>query len=246
MTKIACQFLLHVAFACSALFCALADPAKVEVRIGVIMPLTGSTASFTTDARRMIELMTPLINSRSGAYSYRFIIEDGMCGTGSAPITAAKKLVEIDNVHFMLVGCSGEILQTAPFLNGKGILTLSLFGSHPDVKKIGGYVFRTYPDADTGIEALVRVIEARNFHKVAVITEEVSYTEGRRKLITKLLGDRIVLDETFRADDQDLRNIILKAKASNAEVLYLTLSADMLMVLAAVLSKVTGVRRSFS
>lgn len=206
---------------------ARAMPEKVEIKIGVIVPLTGSTDVYGAEARRMIELLNPSINSRSSKYRYKFIFEDGRCGAGNAAITAAQKLLEIDRVQFMLVGCSGEILQTAQVLNGKKVLTLSLFGSHPDVKKIGGYVFRTYPDADTGVRGLFQSIESRGFQKVAVITEEVSFTEGRRKLMESLLGERLIVNQTFKADDQDLKAIILKAKSAKPDVLYLNAASPL-------------------
>lgn len=169
--------------------------------------------------------MTPVINARSGKYAFRFIVEDGRCGASNAAITAAHKLLEIERAPFMFVGCSGEILQTAQLFNSKKALTLSLFGSHPDVKRIGGYVFRTYPDTDTGVEGLFRVVQTRGYKRVAVITEEASFTKGRRRLMETLLKDRLVVNESFRADDQDFRGIITKVKSANAEALYLNVAS---------------------
>src|SRR5260221_14295623 len=102
----------------------------IEVPIGVIGPLTGETAVWGTDFARVTELLEEDFNKAQVKYHFHFIREDGKCGAGSAAIPAAKKLVSIDKIHFLITACSGETLQVGKFAESERVLTIAMASIH--------------------------------------------------------------------------------------------------------------------
>ncbi len=198
-----------------------AQSAREEVKIGVILPLSGNSAVYSIDAQPILSLLQDKFNNQSSKYQYKLIFEEGQCGTGNYSINAAKKLSSIDQSSFILAACSGEVLQIAPFTESKKILVIGFASSHPDVKNAGSYVFRTYPDIDTGVTKLTKVIQKNGFSKIAIITEEMSFTEGVRRSLLRELGSKIIFDEYFKVGETDFRSILTKARAAKPDAIYL-------------------------
>ncbi len=200
------------------------SPEKVvqeEVKIGIILPLSGSTAVWGLDAQRLSTVLEKWINSKNNRYRYSFTLEDGFCGHGNGATTAAQKLININKVRFLAVGCSGEILQVGPIAQRAGVLANCFACSHPDVKTLGEYVFRTYPDIENGIDLFVALAQKEKLGKVAVITEENSFTIGIRDLLVERLGPNTGYLEDLEADIGDFRTILTKLKASDSTAVFL-------------------------
>ena len=83
--KLLCAMLLLIVAATSA-SAESAPPSgsKNTISIGVIAPLTGSTAYLGADAQLVLPALAELVNKQGARYDYRFIIEDGRCGAGNS------------------------------------------------------------------------------------------------------------------------------------------------------------------
>ena len=200
---------------------ASAEPQRKVVKIGVILPLTGSTATYGKDAQRAIPLLERTLNERSSRFTYQFIFEDGHCGKGSAATTAAHKLLHVDNVDGLVVGCSGEMLQVGPLAERAKTVAICFACSHPDVKNLGEYNFRTYVDIERGIENISKLMEENYGKQIAILTEENAFTMGIKKLLLKYLPDDIVFVDDFAADEADLKPLLLKAEGKGPVAYYL-------------------------
>lgn len=198
---------------------------RMEIRIGIIAPLTGGLAERGVDIQRTIELMTPYLNRRSEKYKFRFIIDDGKCGIGNSSTTIANKFIHVDRVTFLLTACSGETLQVGPIAELNKVVNFAVLSMHQDVKTLGDYIFRTYVDVERGIKLFPEFYEKKGIKKVALITEENAFTEGIKGLLEQHLGDRIISSEYFAPDSGDLRSIILRAKAKKPDAYYLNAAA---------------------
>lgn len=191
------------------------------VKIGLIYPLTGPMSSFGEDMARAVPLLEKKFNSEQSRYKFTLILEDGKFGQTNAAITAAKKLVEIDGVHFLVVGSSGEILQIASFVESKQILSVAGFSSHPAVRSAGDYIFRTYIDAGRGVQIAAQDMLKKGFNRVGIISEESSFTSAIRDALTESLGDNLVFSEDYALGDADLKTLVAKIRNQNLQALYL-------------------------
>ena len=75
-------------------------------------------------ARRISAILQERFNEAQSKHRFDFIIEDGRCGVGNSAISAAKKLVAVDGVSFIITGCSGETLQVAPYTERAHVITI--------------------------------------------------------------------------------------------------------------------------
>lgn len=194
------------------------------VKIGLILPLTGPMSSFGEDLARAVPLLERRFNSIQRKYRFQLLLEDGKFGHSNAAITAAKKLFAVDGVRFLMIGSSGETLQIAPFAESKRILSVAGFSSHPDVKDAGDYIFRTYIDAARGMRLVADDILKKNIERVAVISEETSFTMAIKRSLQKFLGDKVIFAEEFTFGEMDFNTLIAKMRQRQPQAYYLNIS----------------------
>lgn len=196
------------------------------VKIGLIYPLSGAMSSFGEDMAKALPLLQKKFNTEQSKYTFSLLIEDGKFGQSNAAITAAHKLVDVEGVKFLVVGSSGEVLQIAPFVETAHVITVAGFASHPDVKKAGDYIFRTYIDADRGIGIVVDDLLSKKISRLAVFTEESSFTSAIKDSLERRLGqDKLVFAESYSVGDADLKTMIAKARSKNPQAYYLNTTA---------------------
>jgi len=205
---------------------------KQDVKIGVIIPLTGGLAARGEDVTRFIKILEPHLNQHSVKYQFRFIIDDGKCGAGNAPTTIVKKLISVDKVKFLITGCSGETLQAGPIAQRNGVLTIAVLSTHQDVKKIGDYVFRTFVDIERGVEKFTDYIGKKSGGRIAILTEENAFTFGIQTLLIKYLDTQVVYSDDYPEGTSDFKTLLLKIKSKNPGGIYFnTMSENTLITL---------------
>lgn len=187
----------------------------------MITPLTGSLASNGKDVARMSEIIEKQLNLSSKKHSYKFIIQDGMCGAGAKATNSANMLINLEKVDYLITSCSGTTLQVAPISERKKIVTIAILSSHKDIKHLGDYIFRTFIDVENSIENFAKNIAKHSNNKLAVLTEENPFTFGIRDVILEEARNSIVYKDDFPANTSDFSSLLLKIKKSGAKGLYI-------------------------
>ncbi|HQH26291.1 MAG TPA: ABC transporter substrate-binding protein [Oligoflexia bacterium] len=198
---------------------------REAVKIGLIYPLTGPMSSFGEDMAKAVPLLERKFNAEQSKYKFLLLLEDGKFGHTNAAITAAKKLVAIDGARFLVVGSSGEILQIAPYAESARILCVTGFSSNADVRNAGDFIFRTYIDAERGISILANEIINKNIERVAIISEESSFTLAIKGALEKFLGTRLVFNQDYAFGEADFKTLIAKAREKKPQAYYLNVSS---------------------
>lgn len=215
-----CSFAAVLGISLGASGPAAAEPQ--EVRIGVIAPLSGDTASWGIDLARVTELLESDWNAEQKLYKFHFFREDGKCGAGNAAMTAAKKLVSVEHVKFLIAACSGEVLQTGKYLENEKVLTFGIAATHPDIRTLGDFVFRTYVDIERGEILLANYVKQADLLPVAIISEENAFTLGIKKILeTQLQGSVVYADDFPAGSVDDQRTMLTKARAKSPKAYYL-------------------------
>jgi branched-chain amino acid transport system substrate-binding protein len=222
------SFLLTYPLATSVLAETSADPVSgKEVVIGAVIPLSGSQSLYGTEAARLFELLSEGPGYSHNGTKFRLIVEDGKCGLGSAPITAAKKLVLMDKAKYLIAGCSGEVLQIAPFAQQKKVVLFGYISGHRDVKHAGDYVFRTFYDIGTIGTITNDKLTELGLSRLAIITEEVSFTLGIKDVLLDTLGKKVIAKEDYPLDAPDYRGIIARVKQRAPDSVFINSAAPL-------------------
>jgi branched-chain amino acid transport system substrate-binding protein len=192
-----------------------------EIVLGFIAPLSGDVAGYGQDELNAIELALQKINSDGGinGKTVRIIAEDGKC-SGPDALAAAKKLIDVDNVDIILGGaCSGETLGIAPYSEEKKVILFSSISTSPEIRDAGKYIFRNAPSDTYLIGITTNVLRENNYNKVAIISENIDFSQNARKEFKSKYFGEIVADEVFETNSKDLRSQLTKIKSKDFDVL---------------------------
>lgn len=194
--------------------------------LGASMPMTGEAASYGEGGKAGIDLAVKEINEKGGINGrmLQVIIEDDRCAPKDGS-NVFNKLVNVDKVT-AIIGpvCSAVGGAALPTAQNGGVPTI-VFGSAPNLTKIGDYIFRTYPsDSFQGVYAAELLYNTHKKIKAAVVYVKNDYGQGLHEVFSKKfreLGGTIVFEEGIAQDAKDLRTIATKVKAANPDVIYL-------------------------
>ncbi|MCX6804013.1 MAG: ABC transporter substrate-binding protein, partial [Candidatus Diapherotrites archaeon] len=193
------------------------EPIKKEVLIGVILPLTGTSADGGTRMKEGLELAQKQINNDSNVQTkVRLIYEDSQYNPELA-VTSAKKLIEADGVFF-IIGTYGssEVLAVAPVIESKKVILMVPGAGASQITNAGDYVFRVAPTTKLETEFfarfLARRIGANPLCIISLNTEMgVSYVNDLSNIYPKL-GGHMGSVQYFSISEKDFAPYLLNIK----------------------------------
>ena len=202
---------------------------KGDIKIGVVLPLTGSVSSFGKSGQNGIMLLEDQVNKSGGinGRNVKFIFEDDEAKPDTAT-TVGTKLISNDNV-VAIVGplTSGSCIALGPILTQSKIPMITGTGTNPDVTKKGGeYVFRAcFIDPFQGT-VIAKFASTDLKAKTAAILYDNGndYSKGLAEFFEKSFveaGGKIVAKETYATNDKDFKAQLTKIKPTNPDVILL-------------------------
>jgi branched-chain amino acid transport system substrate-binding protein len=215
---------IRSALACAAL--ALSTGAFAQaIRIASLQELSGTGATVGTNFKNGMDLAIKEINSAGGILGRK--IEVSHADTQSNPGVAkglAQKAVDDDVFAVFGPGFSGSILVSMSETKRAAIPNFT-GGEAASITQQGNpYVFRTSFGQATSMPKVARYI-AQNLKAktVAVIFVNNDFGKGGRDSVSKALeaqGAKVVADISTDAGQVDFSSPVLKAKQSNADVIF--------------------------
>ena len=192
-------------------------------KIGVVLPLTGSTAWGGRPARIAAELAAREVNEQHLAGDYRLELEfaDGACAPRTA-YAAADKLISQDRVG-MLIGewCSSASIAAAQVANDAKVPMLVQISTADGIaRNAGAYVFQAIMQNSVIQEReATLLLEKFRFKTVAILVENndfgLSFRDNMRRSLERA-GVRVVLDVAQDRQDANWYSIITRIKGAGA------------------------------
>lgn len=222
-------FAFTAAALCLALLMAFAGCApedKNALRIGMVGPLTGTTAEYGIKALRGIEIAVEEANSSGelGELTLEIISEDTE-GDWTKAANAFKKLINVDKVD-VIVGAvlSSETEAGGPIVKDSKIPTISPTSTSENLTKDNPYLFRNCLTDKVQAELLVEyAVEELGLGKYAILYTNNDYGESLKDSFeakAKALAE-VVAIETFMDKDEDFKSQLDKIKQSNPDCLFI-------------------------
>jgi len=210
-------FILSILFICVA--CGQKDNA---VKVGVILPLTGTLAQMGEVERNAMIMAADKVNS--GQKILELIFHDGK-GNPSEAVTIANRLLDIDQVDIMITSTTGASLAVEPIMTGKKKNLIS-FCMDPDISKKSPFVLRFYEGMNEEVDAINKYFaSAQSLSKIGILYANVTAFE---KVVTqsyvpylKQNNVAIPVIERYALTDKDFRSQILKMKKANIDHLLI-------------------------
>lgn len=217
---ISCLFVSNILF-----FSAII--ADETVKVGVILPITGSTATFGQENANGIKLALQKINTK---YKFKIetIVEDDKSESLEA-INATRKLININKVS-ALVGevTSSNTLAMAPIAQNAKIPLITPAATNVKVTQVGNFISRAcFTDDFQGVVMAKFAVQSLKKKKGLIIIDNSSdYSKGLAKSFKEeflKIGGELVTNEelTYIQKDIDFQSILRKVKRANPEVIFL-------------------------
>jgi branched-chain amino acid transport system substrate-binding protein len=198
-----------------------------EIKIGVILPLTGSAAVWGENAKMGLEIALEEVNEAGGVMGkkVKLIFEDSQSDPAKA-VSSLQKLIATDKVPVVIGDiASSSVLAMAPIAERSKVVLLSPGASNPDISKAGEYIFRNWQS-----DALEGEVDARfayehlGYRKMAILYVNNAYGSGLKTVFEQSfqrMGGKILISEAFEQGATDMRSQLRKIRAVNPDAIYM-------------------------
>lgn len=199
-----------------------------DIKIGVVMPLTGAVSTFGQSGKNGLTLLQEQINNKGGinGKKIQFVFGDDENKPASA-VSVGQKLINDDKV----VAIVGPLTSTcanslAPIAQQNNIPMVSGTATNPKVTQAGDFIFRTcFIDPFQGTVVAKFASDDLKAKTAAILYDNGNdYSKGLAdyfKQAFEAAGGKIVASETYSTNDQDFNAQLTKIKPTNPDVLLL-------------------------
>ena len=210
------------------------------IKVGVLLPLTGSQAKFGEIEKRSYEMAAAEINAKGGVNGKKIelLFEDD---TGKPDVgrSGMEKLISREKVPVITGGYSSSVTAAAaPVAQQFKVPFVICTGSADAVTEKGyDYVFRVNPPASEYPNAVKSFLHevGKDVKTIALLYENSAFGQSSSKSFEAdavALGLKIVVKEGYQAGAIDFKPILTKVKAANPDMIYMVsyvMDASLLM-----------------
>ena len=220
-------FVVMVSLCLATVLAAGTGFAADEVKVGIMIPTTGGTATDGKDMESAIKLAVDEINAAGGLLGKQIVTTTGddACDPQQA-VAAASKLISEGVVGVVGGYCSGATLPTLA-LYGEAkvpfVITASnstaLVGANPGI----GFMINSTGDAQG--DTAVALFESLGVKSIAVVHMGEAYSEDLAKISKakwEEKGNKVVAYEVVNKGEQDFSSLVTTLKSKNPDAIFWT------------------------
>jgi branched-chain amino acid transport system substrate-binding protein len=197
-----------------------------DLKIGVVSPMTGATATFGQENVNGIKLAYEKLKKGPGK-KFDLIIEDDK-SEAIESTNATRKLLSVDKVSVMIGAPTSSLaLASAPIVQEAKIPFITPTATNAKVTLVGDYITRAcFTDDFQGVVMAKFAVENLKKMKGLILIENTSdYSKGLAKAFGDefiRLGGKLVNNEelTYAAKDTDFQSILRKVKRANPDFIF--------------------------
>lgn len=198
-----------------------------ELKVGVVSPITGATATFGQENVNGIKLAYEKIK-KAGGKKFDLVIEDDKSDAIEST-TATRKLINIDKISAMIGEPTSSLaLASAPILQEAKIPFITPTATNIKVTQVGDYISRAcFTDDFQGVVMAKFAVNTLKKMKGLVLVENTSdYSKGLAKSFSNefiKLGGKMASSEelTYAGKDTDFQSLLRKVKRANPDFIFI-------------------------
>jgi len=197
---------------------------KETIKIGAILPLTGSAAELGDIKKNGMIIAAEEINEAGGikGKQIRIIFEDSR-NDATTGLVAMRKLIDFDKTPVIISAMSGVAMSLTSVANKEKIVLFANAG-HPFLSKSGIYVFRNYPSTEIETKPMSDFILEKEPKQLSILVINDDYGIALKESLKNYLRNtsvKIVSEDVFDKNDEDFRSILIKTIEQKPEAIYL-------------------------
>ena len=204
--------------------------AAEPLKIGVLAPISGSSAADGNDIVKGVQTAVEVFKAEGGVPGYSDIVvevQDGACDLRQA-VAGANKLAGMKVAGVVGEYCSSATLPASEVLNEEKIVMITPASTNPKVTQRGfKYMFRMcgldVHQSDAAVKFIQEVLKAKS---VFIVDDKTTYSQHLAEYVAdkaKLAGLKVAAHEHVNEGDMDYSAMLDKLKQSEADVFYMSL-----------------------
>lgn len=190
-----------------------------DIKIGVILPLSGATSELGKNALAALQIAEEVLNRQDPTKpQIKLIIEDGKYSSKDT-INAYNKL-KLDGIKSLIVLGDVPNLSVANFLSKDELPCIALVANAQNVPGLSPWMFRGWYCTDDATETIADFLSQNKLSRTAALCIKNNFGDEFEKSAYKYFvpkGSSIVASESFDMDDLDIRTQVKKALSSNPD-----------------------------
>lgn len=215
----------RLAFLLATATAAWTAPAHAQVKIGLMVPLTGFAAADGKSALEGAKLAVAQANERGGIKGEKIelVIYDDQASPKEA-VPAATKLVEKDKVVGAVSGSySGSTRAAAGVFQSGKTPYVTAYAIHPDITRVGDFMFRVSAMGEVQGRGGARLVHELGKKNVVLISVKndfgqalgAGFRDGAKKFDLSIVGEH-----EYSIQDRQFGSLVSKVKSQNPDVIY--------------------------
>ena len=198
-----------------------------DIKIGVLVPTTGSEATYGQDMANAVQIAIDEINKAGGigGSQLSMVVGDDGCDPQQA-VNAATKLASSGIVGVVGGYCSGATIPTLKiFGDAKLPMIITAANSTKLIPADPGNAFLINSTGNDQVAKALEVFKAKNVKSLAVVNEGDAYSQDLADLTQKAFtgaGGTVPDFETVNKGEQDFSAVVTKIKAANPDAVFWT------------------------
>jgi branched-chain amino acid transport system substrate-binding protein len=200
--------------------------AQSPIKIGAILPLTGSGASFGVWMKGGVEMAVEEINAAGGIGGRKLeaIFEDHAADASKA-VSAMRRLVEVEKVPFTLTSYSAISLAIQP-IGAQNKVVMMNGGGQSDNLANKDYLYNNIPVVSNEVGVIADwLVKEKNLKTAVLIVANDEAGRNAAKTFRaqfSAAGGRVLGEEQVALDGNDFRAQLAKLKSANGQVLFIS------------------------
>jgi branched-chain amino acid transport system substrate-binding protein len=203
--------------------------APQPVKIGIVLPLSGSMAEYGANGRDGLILAQEQLAKQPGMPKLQLLYQD----TRNAPqdtVSAVRRLIDVDRTRFLIGGLtSSGVLAAESYPKQKGVLFFSPAASAPGIPD-GKLVFRNWPSDDAIARKFGDEMYKRGARRVAIASVSNDYGATNSKGFAAAFearGGAVPFKRTFPQGTTDFKTLVTELAAlSGVDHVYVVAYPD--------------------
>ncbi|MBI4806397.1 MAG: branched-chain amino acid ABC transporter substrate-binding protein [Desulfovibrio sp.] len=200
------------------------------LKIGVLAPISGSSAADGNDIVKGVKTAVEVIKAEGGIPGYDAIeveVQDGACDPRQA-VAAANKLANLKVAGVVGEYCSSATIPASEVLNEEKITMITPASTNPKVTQRGfKYMYRMCGlDIHQSAAAGKFMKDQLKAKSVYIVDDKTTYSQHLAEFVAeeaKKAGINVLAHEHVNEGDMDYSAVLTKVKQANPDVFYMSL-----------------------
>jgi len=220
------KMLLRLCVVAASVFSAAS--AQADLKVGVLISLTGYGAALGAPARNAVELLPTTL----GGQKVEYIVADDTSDTTVATRQARRFVEELHVDAIIGTSITPTSLAVLPIVGASQTPLISLSGSGTIIVPQAGdkrWAFKLAPNESTMGERIFADIRARKFKTLAYVAFSNAYGESFVREMNTLAGKygvKVVADERYGGNDTSVTSQVLKILAARPDAVFIAAASS--------------------